>query len=104
MWFASGARDDGNSEERAAMLSERIVRTPIPLTAFFDQTPAPVYDIVNLQIGDVIKLDHGIDHPLTVKIHHIPKFHASIGTMGSRYALQIVDIIKEENQNESFAR
>jgi flagellar motor switch protein FliM len=104
MWFASGARDDGRSAERAAMLSEKLIHTPIPLIAFFDQTPATVYDIVNLQIGDVIKLDHGVDHPLTVRVNHIPKFYASVGTMGSRYALQIVDIIKEENQNESFAR
>ena len=104
MWFSSGARDDGRAEERIAMLSERLIHTPIPVTALFDQTPATVSDIVNLRIGDVIKLDHGVEHPLTVKIHHIPKFHASIGTMGSRYALRIVDIIKEENQNEPVAR
>jgi len=104
MWFASGTRDDGKGEERYAVLKDKLVRTPIPIVAFFDQTPATVYDIVNLQIGDVIKLDHGVDHPLTVRVNHIPKFYASVGTMGTRYALQIVDIIKEENQNESFAR
>ena len=104
MWFSGAARDDGRAEERAAMLSERLIHTPIPLIALFDQTPATVSDIVNLQIGDVIKLDHAVQSPLTVMVHHIPKFYASIGTMGSKYALQIVDIIKEENQDESFAR
>ena len=104
MWFSSGTRDDGRGAERVAMLSEKLIHTPIPVIALFDQTPATVSDIVNLHVGDVIKLDHGVDDPLTIKVHHIPKFHASIGTMGSKYALQIVDIIKEENQNESFAR
>jgi len=104
MWFSSGARDDGRGEERAAMLREKLLQTPIPITAFFDQTPATVSDIVNLQIGDVIKLDHAIDHPLTIKVHHIPKFRATVGTMGHRYAMQIVDIIKEENLHESFTR
>ena len=104
MWFASAARDDGRSEERAAMLREKLLQTPIPVTAYFEQTPATVSDIVNLQIGDVIKLDHGVDQPLTIKVHHIPKFYAKIGIMGHRYALQIVDIIKEEKLNESFAR
>jgi len=104
MWFSSGSRDDGRAEERLAALTAKLMQTPIPLTAYFDQTPATVSDIVNLQIGDVIKLDHGIDQPLTIKVHHIPKFHATIGTLGHRYAMQIVEIIKEENPNESFTR
>ena len=104
LWFSSGKRDDGKSDERFAMLSDKIVSTQIPLTAYFEQTPATVADIVNLSIGDVIKLEHGLNQPVTIKVHHIPKFHASIGTMGTKYALQIVDIIKEDNQNESLKR
>ena len=104
MWYSSGARDDEKSMERAAILSGKLLKTPIPLIAYFDQTPATVSDIVNLQIGDVIKLDHGIDQPLTINVQHIPKFRATIGTMGYMYALQVVDVIKEENQNESYTR
>ncbi|MCL2046237.1 MAG: flagellar motor switch protein FliM [Oscillospiraceae bacterium] len=104
MWYSGAIRDDGRGEERTAMLTSKLVETPIPLTAFFDQTLATVSDIVNLQTGDVIKLDHAVDQPLTIRIQHIPKFRATMGTLGSRYALQIVDIIKEENQDESFAR
>ena len=104
MWFSGGARDDGRGEERVAMLSGKLLQTPIPMTAFFEQTPATVSDIVNLQIGDVIKLDHGVDQPLTIRVQHIPKFHATIGTLGQKYALQIVEVLKEEKPNESFAR
>jgi len=104
VWYSGVTREDGRSEERAAVLSSKLFNTPIPLTAIFSQTPATVSDIVNLQVGDVIKLDHGLSQPLMVKVHHIPKFYATVGTMGSKYALQIVDIIKEENENESFAR
>ena len=104
MWFSSGTRDDGRSEERTAILTSKLMQTPIPITAYFEQTPATVSDIVNLQVGDVIKLDHGIDQPLTIKVYHIPKFKATIGTLGHRYAMQIVDVIKEENPNESFSR
>jgi len=105
MWFSSGgARDDGRGEERTAMLTGKLMQTPIPVTAYFEQTPATVSDIVNLQIGDVIKLDHSIDQPLTIKVHHIPKFRATIGTLGHKYAMQVVDIIKEEAQNESITR
>jgi len=104
MWFSSGVHDRNDSEERVALLTGKLLRTPIPLTAYFSQTTATVSDIVNLQIGDVIKLEHGIDQPLTIRVHHIPKFRATIGTMGSKYALQIVDVIKEENEDEPIAR
>jgi len=104
MWFASGTRDDGRGEERTAILRDQLLQTPIPITAFFEQTPATVSDIINLQVGDVIKLDHGIDHPLTIRVHHIPKFRAEIGTLGQKYALQIVDVIEEEKLHESFTR
>jgi len=105
MWFSSGLRDDGRGEERLEALKGMLLETGIPITALFDQTPATVSDIVNLQIGDVIKLDHRIEEPLTIKINHIPKFKASVGTLGQRYAMQVVDILQEEDaQNESISR
>ena len=103
MWYSGGVRDDGRSEERIAMLTDKLLETPIPLTALFEHTSATVSDIINLQTGDVIKLEHGIEQPLTIMIQHIPKFRATVGTLGAKYALQIVDVIKEENQDESFA-
>ena len=88
-----------------AALTGMLMHTPIPMTAFFEQTPATVSDIVNLQIGDVIKLDHSVDEPLTIKVQHIPKFRATIGTLGQKYAMQIIDILNEEEAtNESLTR
>jgi len=105
MWFSSGIRDDGRGEERMAALTGMLMHTPIPMTAYFEQTPATVQDIVNLQIGDVIKLDHAVDIPLTINVQHIPKFKATIGTLGHKYAMQVVEVLTEEEaQNESLTR
>jgi flagellar motor switch protein FliM len=104
LWYSSGTMDDARKEETVAYLQGKLLQTPINVTALFEQTPATVTDIVNLQIGDVIKLDHAVDQPITIKVHHIPKFKASIGTLGHKYALQIVDVIKEELQNEYISR
>jgi flagellar motor switch protein FliM len=105
MWFSSGIRDDGRGEERLAALTGMLMHSPIPMTAIFEQTPATVSDIVNLQIGDVIKLDHPVEEPLTIKVQHIPKFRATIGTLGHKYAMQVVDILQEEEaKDESFTR
>jgi flagellar motor switch protein FliM len=104
MWFSSGARDDGRADERYAVLSGKVFNSLIPLTAYFTPTEATVHEIIKLQPGDVVQLDHAITKPLMIKVSHIPKVHATVGTMGAKYALQIVDIIKEESENESFAR
>ena len=104
MWFASAVRDDGKGEERLAALTGMLLHTPIPLTAYFEPTPATVTDIVNLQVGDVIKLDHSINDPLKINVQHIPKFHANIGTLGHKYAMQIVEVLQEEVTDESLSR
>ena len=105
MWFSSGIRDDGRGEERLAAITGMLMHTPIPMTAYFEQTPATVSDIVNLQVGDVIKLDHPVEQPLTIKVQHIPKFKATIGTLGHKYAMQVIEVLMEEEaQNESLTR
>jgi len=107
MWFSSDLRDDGKNEERLASLTGMLMHTPTPLTAYFGQTGATISDIMNLQIGDVIRLDHPVDEPLTIKVQHIPKFRATVGTFGQKYAMQIIDILQEEEEeaeNESITR
>ena len=103
LWYSS-AQEASHSEIMTEAIGDRLVNTEIPLTAYFDETTATVQDIVNLQVGDVIRLSHKVSDPLLLKLQHIPKFRAKVGTSGSRYAVQIVDIIKEEDEDESIPR
>lgn len=107
LWYSTSATTH-QEKNKDSMLADRIGNkisdTPVSMTAYFENTPATVVDIVNLQVGDVIRLSHKTEDPLMVKVQHIPKFHAKIGTSGSQYAVQITDIIKEEYEDESFAR
>lgn len=100
----SSAREVDLLSRRPEVIKERLLSTRVSLTAFFNTTSATVSDIVNLQVGDVVKLDHKTKDPLTVKVEHIPKFITKVGTVDSKTALQIVGIIKEEPKDESFAR
>lgn len=78
----------------------RIRRTSLDVLAVFNDTPASVRDILNLQVGDVISLDHKLDEPLTIRVGHIPKFMATIGTKDNRYAAKINEIIRKEDAND----
>lgn len=81
-------------------ISPRIGNTQLTLHAVFDTTYATVKDIVNLQVGDVIRVDHHIDKAVTVLVEHIPKFKGFIGMSGKKIAVKISDIIKEEIEDE----
>jgi flagellar motor switch protein FliM len=103
LWYSSMAQEPGDTDTRRSELIEgKLFHTPVPLIAFFDGTTATVADILSLRVGDVVRLEHKVNHPVTINIAHIPKFHAKIGAQKSKRALQIVDIIKEENANELF--
>ena len=71
------------------------IHTPASITAYFNPTPATVADIASLQIGDVIKLDHKIDEPLTINVQNAPIFRASVGTHSHKYAMQIIEVLEE---------
>ncbi len=76
-------------------LSPHIAVTPITLRAMFDPTTATINDILNLQVGDVIRVEHPTSRPITVLVEHIPKFKGNMGLKGRQVAIRISHIIKE---------
>lgn len=93
--YSSGGSEHGHDERQSAVISEKIGHAAVSVVAYFRDTPATVSDIVNLQVGDVIRLGHRVSEPLMMKVAHIPKFHGKVGTSGTHYAVQITDIIEE---------
>ncbi len=79
-------------------LQKKVFNTSVPIYAVFNNTTATVSDIAKLQVGDVIQLEHKVGQPLIVKLQHIPKFHASIGRKGKKYAVKIESVLKGEDQ------
>jgi flagellar motor switch protein FliM len=77
-------------------IQRRIARTRLPVTAAFNTTSANMRDILNLQEGDVIRLDHKVGEVLTVRIGHLAKFQAAMGVRDRRYAVMISGVIREE--------
>jgi flagellar motor switch protein FliM len=72
----------------------------ICLQAMFNPTNATVGEILGTQVGDVIRIDHTINEPVTIKVEHISKFKGAIGLQGSNYAVQVAEILREETPNE----
>lgn len=101
LWYSSSPTQKKATPDQTERLEAQVIGTPVSLTAYFEDTPATVSDIVSLQVGDVIRLNQSIDMPVTVKVQHIPKFRGKVGTSGAHYAVQIAEIIEgEENHDD----
>ena len=55
-----------------------------------------VNDFINLQVGDIIRLDRKVEDELDVYIGNIKKFTALPGASGDLYAVRVTSVIREE--------
>ncbi|MCR5374004.1 MAG: flagellar motor switch protein FliM [Lachnospiraceae bacterium] len=73
-----------------------INHAPMPVKAVLGNSIISVDDFINLQVGDIIRLDSKADNELSVYVGNIEKFKALPGSSGDNYAVQITEIIREE--------
>lgn len=93
-WFSTMQDKDNNSYEEA--IESLIVKAQIPIKAVLGNSSISVNDFVNLHVGDVIRLDKGIEDELDVFVGNIKKFAAMPGSANDNFAVRITQILKEE--------
>jgi flagellar motor switch protein FliM len=81
-----------------AHTKQKVNRAGVGLTAYFNETAASVSDVYNLRIGDVIRLDHRVDEPLRVRVAHVEKFRALLGSFGGNYAIKVSDVVHTDEE------
>lgn len=99
-WFSS-TRDE-TSQEGLERLKERLSKAKLPIVANLASTEITVADLLDLQAGDVIKLDQKAQEEAIIKIGQREKFRGRPGVVGSKLALEITSVIDEgeEGQDE----
>ncbi len=93
-WYSTMQLKDDNTYEET--IENLIARASIPVKATLGKSTISVNDFVNLQKGDIIKLNGNIDEELDVYIGNIKKFKALPGSSSDKYAVRITSIIREE--------
>ena len=94
-WFST--MQDVNDEEFQEHIEALIKRVDIPLKAILGRSSVSVVDFVNLQLGDIIRLDTDVDGDLSVYVGNIRKFTAVPGNSKDKYAVQVTSVIREED-------
>ncbi len=92
-WYSSIRK--GASSENFEMIKERLNTVYLPVSVELGSTELPVRDILQLKVGDVIKLDTKVTADLKVKVVDRVKFTAKAGIVGVKKAVQITGIIEE---------
>ena len=95
-WFSTMKEKDSNSYEAA--IENIIDNALIPMKAVLGTSKINVQDFVNLQLGDVIRLDRKVDDELEVYVGHIKKFKALPGYSDNKYAVRVTEILREESE------
>ena len=76
---------------------ERLIsKAQIPIKAVLGNSSISVDDFINLQVGDIIRLDREVEDDLNIYVGNIKKFTALPGAIGNNYAVRITSVIREE--------
>ena len=78
------------------MIEDIIDYAKIPVKAMLGRSSISVNDYINIQIGDIIKLDTKVNDELEVYVGNIKKFTALPGATSDSYAVRVTSVIREE--------
>ncbi len=95
-WYSNlQGRDETSYAENIEAL---ISKAQMPIKAVLGNSSISVDDFINLQVGDIIRLDRNIDEDLNIYVGNIKKFTALPGATGNNYAVRITTVIREDEQ------
>ncbi|NTV51407.1 MAG: hypothetical protein HGA76_00125 [Candidatus Firestonebacteria bacterium] len=76
-------------------LCKAVAEAPVTLQARLSPTPVKLSDVINLQAGDCLVLNHSAQAPVEVHVNDRLKFFARLGTQHNQLALQISAMTKD---------
>lgn len=93
-WFSTMQEKDEESYDEYIEMA--INKAQIPIKALLGKSSISVMDFINLQVGDIIKIDTMVEDELDVYVGNIVKFKALPGSGVDKYAVKVTEIIREE--------
>lgn len=94
-WFSTMRK--ANVEIYYEIIEKQISSSKIPIKAILGKTIISIRDFMNLQVGDIIKLDQRLDDEMDVLVGDINKFLAKPGIKENHNAMNITSVLKKED-------
>lgn len=93
-WYST--MKEASDEDYSQYVEAMIRRSDVPIKAILGNSVITVNDFVNLQCGDIIRLDTKTDSEMSVYVGNIKKFTAMPGKSDDKYAVRVTSVIREE--------
>ena len=93
-WFST--MQDNSDESYMEHMEDLIKHVQIPIMAVLGESSITVTDFVNLQVGDIIRLDSRVAQDMDIYVGNIRKFKALPGSTKDQYAVRVTEVIREE--------
>lgn len=93
-WFST--MQSVSDQKYTDLIETAIAKAPVPMKAILGKSTISVLDFINIQKGDIIKLDSLVEEPLDVYVGNIVKFKALPGASGDHYGVKVSEIIRGE--------
>ncbi|NLY76965.1 MAG: flagellar motor switch protein FliM [Tissierellia bacterium] len=97
-WFSSTKEE--LSQNQIIQIKNRIMNTKVEIKAELGSTFVKVKDIINLQKGDVIRLDNKEKSGIKIRVGSNVKFIGEIGISNSKMAVKITNVVKDGENDE----
>jgi flagellar motor switch protein FliM len=93
-WYSSS--DKGLTDEELDRLRQQIDYVQVPVSVEVGRTELATSELLELEEGDVIKLDTDMDDPFKLCINGHPKYDCRPGLRGRTISVQVLEPIEEE--------
>jgi flagellar motor switch protein FliM len=97
VWFGgAGPGTKAPDADSRGQMGDRISQVTLPITVELGETELTVESLLELQAGQVLRLNTNANGPLPIRVDDRVKFHGQAGLSGKNLAVQIVRAVAEE--------
>lgn len=96
--YLFGSGETIEAGQNVEEIRRRVEKMNVPVTVSLGEATVTVGELLELGVGDVVRLSTRIDEPLPVRVGDKTKFLARPGRVGSRMAVEITTVISEEGE------
>jgi flagellar motor switch protein FliM len=94
----AGKRQQKVDEGRQDEVHETLMKVSLPLRVFLGSTQLSVKDFMEMQPGDVLRLNTSVNRDVTMYAGDQPRFSVQLGKVGSQLAAQITTVLEDSRR------
>ncbi len=95
-WFSTVEKEA--TPEMKESIENRVENTRVPVKAVLGKSIISVQEFIDLQPGDVLPLDTGVNEDMEIHVGNHLKFYATPGVKKNKVAVKITRVLKKEEE------